>query len=178
MLYWVTYGAAPRPACTRKASYKLRRIHSGLNYSAALRRVPQWPASPPCCSLFRSDASFKLTYYYGRNGSITKNMVVGHSDALLQVCGLNLRRTLKYCFLLGLGYIRSLKPSALTTAWHDSAHIRSRLGRMVTSPTRPWLPHWEAAVWMQRERPSCLRTNARRTHSRCVRTNECLTYPP
>ena len=42
-------------------------------------------ATPKMLNVFRSDVSFKLTYYYGRTGTITKNMVVGHSEALLQV---------------------------------------------------------------------------------------------
>ncbi len=33
----------------------------------------------------RDDLAFKLTYYYGRNGVIHSNQVLGHQEALLQV---------------------------------------------------------------------------------------------
>ena len=42
-------------------------------------------ASPDLMKALRDDVSFKLTYYFGRNGTINDNTVVGHLDALLQV---------------------------------------------------------------------------------------------
>eukprot|EP00195_Chlamydomonas_chlamydogama_P007490 CAMPEP_0202906884 /NCGR_PEP_ID=MMETSP1392-20130828/40599_1 /ASSEMBLY_ACC=CAM_ASM_000868 /TAXON_ID=225041 /ORGANISM="Chlamydomonas chlamydogama, Strain SAG 11-48b" /LENGTH=944 /DNA_ID=CAMNT_0049595565 /DNA_START=401 /DNA_END=3235 /DNA_ORIENTATION=+ len=40
-------------------------------------------ASGQLVSALRDDVSFKLTYYYGRIGTIAHDMVVGHADALL-----------------------------------------------------------------------------------------------
>ncbi|GAX82445.1 hypothetical protein CEUSTIGMA_g9873.t1 [Chlamydomonas eustigma] len=47
-------------------------------------------ASPELMNIFRSDYAFKLTYYFGRLGSIDQRAVIGHPDALLQITAGNL----------------------------------------------------------------------------------------
>lgn len=40
-------------------------------------------ASPALVAALRDDVSFRLTYYYGRIGTISSDQVVGHGDSLL-----------------------------------------------------------------------------------------------